>query len=106
MTETLTHHTSRKIDLIVRDYALRDAKGREIGGRFYISEVTYYPKPAEATWGSYHPVGTVITGCPQATRGGQTYGASQHAKEYPTVEDARAAAEIYFTKAAKRAGHR
>ena len=100
----LTHRTSKRLDTVKRSHALRDAKGREIGGFFTISEVTYSAAPEGATWGYPRAPGVVITGCPQATRDGNPYGASQRAIEFPSIEAARAGADAYFAKAAKHAG--
>lgn len=106
MTKNLTHSAATPIETIKRDFALRDAKGREIGGRFQINSITYSPAPEGSTWGHYHEAGTVISASPHATRDGKAYGACQPRKEYASIEAARAAAEEYFTKAAKRAGKR
>jgi len=102
----LTHATRTNLEKLTKAFALRDAKGREIGGAFTIDQVTYTPAPEGATWGYHNAPGTVIYGYPQATRDGQRYGASQREVEYPTIDAARAAAATYFAKAAKRAGHR
>jgi len=100
----LTTRSFKRLEKLHRDYALRDAKGREIGGAFDISEATYSPAPEGALSGWHHAAGTFIIGCPHATRNGAAFGASQPSKEYPSIEAAREAAEVYFANAAKRAG--
>jgi len=105
-TTALTHPNRTTIEKLSKSFALRDAKGREIGGTFSIDQVDYVPAPEGATWGYPRAPGTVIYGHPQATRDGQRYGASQREVEYPTLDAARAAAAAYFVKAAKRAGKR
>lgn len=98
-----TNRTLNKIETLTRDFGVADAKGRAIGGAFYIGSAVYTPRPEGPSGGWVHELGTFITGRPQATRDGKSYGASQRSQEYPSVEAAREAAEEYFTKAAKRA---
>jgi len=95
---------SSHVETIKRDYALRDAKDREIGGRVDITREEPTPNAESKTGCDW--IGDKFGARPQATRNGVAYGASQRAQYFDTIEQARAYAEGYFTKAAKRAGRK
>lgn len=89
----------------VEAFGIKDAKGREIGGRWIVIRREYYvPEVGEQVYCGYVAEPCVQwIGRPQALRDGKDYGAWQYGKVFADEAAARAAAAPYFAAARKRA---
>jgi hypothetical protein len=87
----------------IRHFGVRDAKGREIGGRVQLIEKTLVPTTDRSNNRITKKAGRWLWVRPHALRDGIAYGAYQHGKRYASMEAAEAAIEKYFRDAERRA---
>jgi hypothetical protein len=103
----LTKISSREtIEQREQSFGIYDKKGREIGGRYVISQVDFEPLPEGSITGYLQAPGRYIIGCCHALRDGKGYGALHRDTYFASLEEAQAAADKYFASAAKRAAKR
>jgi len=81
-------------------FEILDDKGRELGARLSFSTHTFVEHPS----GHYiTEPGEYLTFCPQATRGGKSFGACQTLRLFKTEAELIAGVEKYLADAKKRA---
>ncbi len=107
MTEARARRIDTQTDRLDRAFGARDAKGREIGGRAWIgtSAIVELPDEASTFWRvDASRIGTTeFFFEPHATRDGNSFGALQGRRYFPSIEARDAAVAKYFAAAEKRA---
>ena len=107
--------TETILDRVAQDYGCCDSRGRAVGGRVTFLSVSWAAASPEAVAAyaartysgrliyAERDGATLYAFRPQATRDGAKFGALQDRRFYATLAEAQAAAQDYFTQAAKRA---
>lgn len=86
----------------IHEWDVTDRKGRRLGSTVTFSTHVFEPSDRTGQW-FYHPAGTFFAWCPQATRGGEPFGAIQGWRFCKTEQERLHAVREYLRDAEDRA---